>query len=237
MRISENEGSGGTEQLTGCQACIVRLPCGGKLVTNILPLQADSASCKNLTVIKMNAEMAEPLRHLLDSLPPALGELPHQQNIETAEASLIEEVQNRMARSPTLSPQFTNERIDAIGRPIIQSYRELRKPISESFGGTLKGHISISMTITSFVVAKPYLPCMRGTKVGMLTREELDRKSVKRIKYYRVIFNETPEQTLHVVSNTREGFQQLSLSWINNREGVKESGEKRDEEKKVADSS
>ena len=103
-----------------------------------------------------------------------------------------------MARSPYLTPEFTNEKIDAIAKPIIQSFRQLRKPIADNFGGTLKSHISISMTITSFVVAmlcqmlfhwvKPYLPGMRGTKVGMITQEELDRMSVRRMKYHRTFF-------------------------------------------------
>ena len=159
---------------------------------------------------------------------------------------MIEEVQNRIGRSATLAPDYTNEKIDAIAQPIIQSYRELKKPITDSFGGTLKSHISISMTIKSFVVAqmcqalfhwaKPYLPCMRGTKVGMLTQEELDRMSVKRMKYYRVIFYDTPEWTLSAITNTPEGFKQLPLSGTNDRRREKENSEKRDDEKRVEDS-
>ncbi len=245
MRISTNEGRGETKQLTGCQACIVRIPCGGKLVTNFLSLQADSASCKNLTVLKMDMVMAEPLRHLIESLPP-LGELPHQPNIETAETSLIEEVQNRMARSPSLTPEFTNEKIDAIARPIIQSYRELQKPIADNVGGTLKSHISISVTITSFVVAilcqilfhwaKPYLPFMRGTKVGTITQEELDRMSLRKMKYHRIIFYETPDRTLNAVTNTKEGFKHLAFAEIQKRKGPREGTEKKDEEKQIEDS-
>ena len=47
MRKPPYEGQIETEQLAGCQACIVRLPCGGKMVTNSISVQADSASCKN----------------------------------------------------------------------------------------------------------------------------------------------------------------------------------------------
>ncbi len=217
----------------------------GKLLTNFLSLHADSASCKNSTVMEMDIKMAGPLRHLIDSLP-RLGELPHQPNIETAETSLIEEVQNRKPRSPTLSPDFTNEKIDVIAKPIIGSYRELQKPITDRFGGTLKSHISISMIITSFIVAmmcrmlfhwaKPYLPCMRRTKVGMLTQNEFDRMSTNKMKYYRVIFCGTRERKLHVVSNTPDGFQELSLVERAAHRNAGESGEKWDEEKKIENS-
>ena len=50
-----------------------------------------------------------------------IEELPHQPNIDTAETLLIEEVQNRMARSSTLTPDFTNDNIEEIVRPIKQS--------------------------------------------------------------------------------------------------------------------
>ncbi len=221
MRIETPGAKPEEKQMTGCQACIVRLPCGGKLVTNFIQLQADFSSCHNKSVLKIDIEMAGPLRHLINSLPP-LGELPHQPNIETAETSLIEEVQNRMSRSLKFAPELTNENLDEIARPIIQSYRELRKPIKDSFGGTLQSHISISMTITSFIVAilcqivfhylKPHLPCMRATKVGMMTQKEFNDMSTRRMKYYRVIFYETPGRELNVVSNTkRDGFQRLMI--------------------------
>ncbi len=152
-----------------------------------------------------------------------------------------------MTRSPTLTPEYTNEKIDPIAKPVIQSYRELRKPIADNFGRTMKSHISINMTITSFIVAmlcqalfhwaKPHLPCMRGTEVGMITQEELDRMSVRKTKYYRVIFYETPERTLNAVTNTQQGFKQLSFDGINQQRGAKRSGGKNDEEKRVEDSS
>ncbi len=52
---------------------------------------------------------------------------------------------------------------------------------------------------------------MRGTKVGMLTQNEFDEISTNRMKYFRVIFDETREKKVHVASNTPEGFEQLSL--------------------------
>ena len=150
-----------------------------------------------------------------------MGELPHQPNIETAETSLIEEVQNRMARSATLTPNFTNDNIEEIARPIIQSYRDLRKPLKDSFGGTLQSHISISMTITSFIIAllcqilfhyaKRVFPCVRATRIGMFTQEEMRQMSYRRMKYHRVMFYETPEGNIHAISNTREGFQTLAF--------------------------
>ena len=221
MRIDAYEGQAETEQLAGCQACIVRLPCGGKLVTNFTSVQADSASFKNKTVLKMDVKMPGPLRYLINSLPP-IGELHHQPNIETAETSLIEEVQNRMARSPTMTPEFTNENIEEIARPIIQSYRELRKPLKENFGGTLQTHLSFSMTITSFIVAqlcqvvfhyaKPYLPCMYATRIGMFTQEEMSRMSYRKKKYQRIMLYETPERNIHAITNKpHDGFQRLSF--------------------------
>ncbi len=151
-----------------------------------------------------------------------------------------------MARSPPLTPEFTNEKKDVTAKPIIQSYRELRKPIADNFGGTLKIHISISITITSFVVAmlyqilfrwvKPYLPCMRGTKVGLITQEELERMSIRKRRYHRIIFYETPDRTLNAVTKTKEGFKHLTFAEIHKRKGAKESGEKRDEKKQIEDS-
>ena len=95
-RIASTEGRIETEQLAGCQACIVRLPCGGKLVTNLKAVRADTASCKNKSVLRLDVKIAGPPTYLMNSLP-AKGELPHQPNLETAERSLKEEVQNRMA--------------------------------------------------------------------------------------------------------------------------------------------
>ena len=133
-----------------------------------------------------------------------------------------------------------------IAKPIIQSYRELRKPIADNFGGTLKSHISIGVTITSFVVAilcqilfhwaKPCLPLMRGTKVGMITQEELDRMSIRKMRYHRIIFDETLDRTLNAVTNTKEGFKHLAFAEIHKRNGAKERGEKKDEEKQIEDS-
>ncbi len=45
-------------------------------------------------------------------------------------------------------PEVSKERINEIAAPIIKSYSELRKPIREGFSGTVKNHISISMTVT-----------------------------------------------------------------------------------------
>ncbi len=109
----------------------------GKIGDQFLILTSRLRLLQKPEVMKMDIQMAEPLRHLIESLPP-LGELPHHSNIETAETSLLEEVQNRMARSPSLTPEYANEKIDAIVEPITQSYRELRKPIADNFGGTLK---------------------------------------------------------------------------------------------------
>ena len=58
-----------TEQQAGCQACIVRLPCGGTLVTNFISGQADTASCKNKSVLKLDVKMSGPLRYLINPLP------------------------------------------------------------------------------------------------------------------------------------------------------------------------
>ncbi len=71
MRIESYERQAETEQLKGCQACIVRLPCGGKLVTNFISVQADSASCKNQSVlnyvpIRKNGRAPK----ILNQLPP-----------------------------------------------------------------------------------------------------------------------------------------------------------------------
>ena len=214
MRIASYEGQIDTEQLAGCQAC-KRLPCGGKRVTNLNSVQADSASCKNKFVLKMDVKMAGPLIYLINSLPP-IDELAHQSNIETSETSLIEEDQNRMARSPTMTPEFTNDINEEIARPIIQSYRELRKPLTDNFGETLQSHISISMTITSFIVAllfqiifhyaKPYFPCMKATRIGMFTQEEMSQMNCRKMKYHRVMFCETPERNFHAISYTQERF-------------------------------
>ena len=56
------------EQLTGCQASLVRLPGGGKLVTKFLSLQAESASCKIQTVLKLDIQMAGPSNRLIESV-------------------------------------------------------------------------------------------------------------------------------------------------------------------------
>ena len=45
----------------------------------------------------------------------------------------------------------------------------------------------------------------------MLTQNEFDEISTNRMKYFRVIFDETREKKVHVASNTPEGFEQLSL--------------------------
>ena len=78
------------------------------------------------------------------------------------------------------------------------------------------------MTVTSFVVAilcqiafhylKPHLPCRWGTKVGMMTQREFSEMSTRRMKYYRVIFFETPGRKMGIVSNTGgEGFHRLEV--------------------------
>ncbi len=55
---------------------------------------------------------------------------------------------------------------------------------------------------------------MKGTKVGMLMQEELDRMSVRKIEYHRIIFYETPDRTLNAVTNTKEGFKHLAFAEI-----------------------
>ncbi len=111
MRIGSYEGQIETEKLSGCQACIVRLPCGGKIATHFISVQGDSASFKNKSVLKLDAKLTGPLRYLIETLPP-IGELSQQANIETAETSLLEEVQNRVARSSTMTPEITNDNIE-----------------------------------------------------------------------------------------------------------------------------
>ncbi len=179
MRIFEKNEE--TQILSGCQVCIITIPCGGKLKTSYLSIQADSASCVNQTTMKINIQMADPLQHLISSLPP-IEDIPHQPTIEAAETALIEEVQSRMARSLDQVPEISNDRIDEIAAPIIHSHTRLRRPIREGFSGTVKNHISFSMTATSFIVAilcqigfhylKPWLSRMQATKIGLMTEAE-----------------------------------------------------------------
>ncbi len=63
--------------LKGCQVCIIKIPCGGKLKTNHLTIQADSSSCANRTITKIEVKMADPLQYLISSLPP-IENIPHQ---------------------------------------------------------------------------------------------------------------------------------------------------------------
>ena len=110
-----------------------------------------------------------------------------------------------MTRSPIMTPEFTNDNIDEIARTIIQSYRDQRKPLKDSFGGTLQSHILISMTITLFVVAslsqiiihyaKLYFPCMIATRTGLFTQEEMSKMSYRKRKYHRVMFTRHPNAT------------------------------------------
>ena len=90
MRLFENNEE--TDVLKGCQVCIIKIPCGGKLKTNHLTIQADSSSCANRTITKIEVKMADPLQYLISALQP-IENIPHQPTIEAAEASLIEEVQ------------------------------------------------------------------------------------------------------------------------------------------------
>ena len=138
------------------------------------------------------------------------------------------EVQDRMARSLTFTPKLTSENLDEIAWPIIQSYRELRKPIKNSFGGTLQSHVSFNMTVTSFIVAikyqvafhyvKPHLSCMRATKIGMMTHKEFNNIYTRRLKYYRVKFYGTAERELNAITNTQlDGFQRLAIEIKSNK--------------------
>ncbi len=105
---------------------------------------------------------------------------------------------------------MSNERINEIAAPVFKSYTELRKPIKDGFSGTVKNHISISMTVTSFVVAiicqigfhyiKPWLPCMKATKIGMTTEAELKRMNKRRMAHHRLIIYETPDGRVKMVS-------------------------------------
>ena len=132
-------------------------------------------------------------------------------------------------------------------KPSIQSYRGLKKPTRDSFGGTRKSHIPIKITNKSFVVAllcqaifqwtKLYSPCMRATKVGMFTQEVFDKMSVRRMIYYIFISYQTYERVLNIVSNTpQNGFQRLFLDSRVNRREERESSKKKDEEKGIEDS-
>ncbi len=77
---------------------------------------------------------------------------------------------------------------------------------------------------------------MRGTKVGMITQEDLDRMSIRKMRYHRVILYETPDRTLNAVTNTKEGFKHLAFAEIHKRKGPREGVEKKDEEKHLEDS-
>ncbi len=210
MRIFEKNEE--TNTLPGCQVCFIKIPCGGRLKTDYLSIQADSAACVNQTTMKINVKMAEPLQHLISSLPP-IEEIPHQPTIEAAETALIEEVQSRMARSLDQVPEMSNARIDEIAAPNIQSYTRLRRPIREGFSGTVKNHISISMTITSFIVSmicqigfhylKPWIPCLQATRIGMMTEAELKKISKRRMAHPRLIFYETPNGKILILSHKK----------------------------------
>ena len=74
---------------------------------------------------------------------------------------------------------------------------------------------------------------MRGTKVGMITQEDLDRMSIRKMRYHRVILYETPDRTLNAVTNTKEGFKHLAFAELHKRKGPKEVVERKDEEKQI----
>ncbi len=102
------------KKMTGCQACFVRLPCGGKLMTKFVQSACFIFCRRHSSVLNVHIELALPLRHLMNSLAllSDLSSQPNIETIETAEPSLIGEIQNRMTRRIAFSPIFTHENSD-----------------------------------------------------------------------------------------------------------------------------
>ena len=85
------------KRLDGCKACVIELECGTKIET-FMEIRADMVSCRNDSVMRVDVNLAEPLRYLFSKIPSP-NEMPHIATESQARQQIIEKVQLKMTKN------------------------------------------------------------------------------------------------------------------------------------------
>ena len=57
------------EEKEECRLCIITLQCGIQLISKKIKIRPDLSSCQTIPATRIDVEFADPLRHLISSLP------------------------------------------------------------------------------------------------------------------------------------------------------------------------
>ena len=136
--------------MPGCQVCLIELKCGTKISTSFLEIRADIFSCHNDTDVKIDIELADPLKHLFNKLPD-LSELPHISTMTEARQQIIEQVQLQMASIPEYHRKSIHK-LDEISMPILLDMKTIKPSLRNEFSSSRTWKMSIGIGMVSFLI-------------------------------------------------------------------------------------
>ena len=126
---------------------MITLQCGIQLISKNIKIRPDLSSCQTIPATRIDVELADPLRHLISSLPE-IEKLPYFTSKTDANIELFQQLRVKMISTTDTLKQAN---FDKIAAPLVHKMQLLKPSFVDKLESYVPIKLSLTLTITVFI--------------------------------------------------------------------------------------